>query len=123
MIKKLMCGVCILVSIFLICVMAGCSVAEGTPEPQNTTYSDYSTTKENRVGMEKMGSAGNFVYYRDTSTDVMYLWRCEKGYNAGYGGLTVMMNPETGKPLTYADWVEFEEGEYNGSDENTKSGD
>lgn len=46
----------------------------------------------------------NFYYYRDTVTDVVYLWgRAKAGY-AGMGGLTVMMDPETGLPLTYDRW-------------------
>lgn len=52
-----------------------------------------------------------FVYWRDVVTDVMYV--AFKFMNAG--GMTVMLDPETGLPLTYARYLElagtvFEEG-------------
>lgn len=39
-------------------------------------------------------------YFRDKVTDVMYLYM--SGYRSG--GLSVMLNPATGKPLTYTDY-------------------
>lgn len=41
------------------------------------------------------------VYYRDVATDVMYLL-----YSGGGKGFTVMMDPETGLPLTYTRYIE-----------------
>lgn len=41
------------------------------------------------------------IAYRETVTDVLYL-----RYAAGYkGGLTIMLNPTTGLPLTYTDYL------------------
>lgn len=104
--------------------LGGCGddIVSGSGEVHHASESTNKTSavEESRVGMEKMGSAGNFTYYRDTSTDVMYLWCSERGYNAGYGGLTVMVNPKTGLPLTYSDWIEFKDGEYFGTDESEK---
>lgn len=53
------------------------------------------------------GSGGQFFYYRDTLTDVIYVLYREKAGYAGMGGLTVMLDPETGLPLTVARWAEF----------------
>jgi len=106
--------------------LGGCGddVVSGSGEVHHASESTSETeaVEENLIGMEKMGSAGNFTYYRDVSTDVMYLWRFERGYNAGYGGLTIMVNPKTGLPLTYSDWIEFKDGEYFGTDESEKGG-
>lgn len=53
--------------------------------------------------MEEVGTDGGFHVFRDTTTDVMYLWA-----KAGYaGGLTVMLDPETGLPLTYSRFLEL----------------
>lgn len=56
--------------------------------------------------MEKMSffsSDSGFIYYRDTVTDVLYVWR-KSGYS---GGLTVMLDPATGFPLTYSRYLEI----------------
>lgn len=53
------------------------------------------------------GSSATFYYYRDTITDVMYVLFREKDGYAGMGGLTVMLDPENGLPLTFARWQEI----------------
>ena len=76
-----------------------------------------STTEPNQeivvaaFDMEKAGSDpdGYFVYYRDTVTDVLYIRYREKSGYAGMGGLIVMLDPETGLPLTYARYCELYE--------------
>ena len=50
-----------------------------------------------------------FCFYREPVTDVIYV---EKRTS---GGMTVMMNPETGKPLTYTDYVKIKEKQSNGT--------
>ncbi|MEE1503871.1 MAG: hypothetical protein UGF89_06480 [Acutalibacteraceae bacterium] len=114
--------VALVVAFMAITCFAGCGndTVKGSGEVYQASET---TTEENRVGMERVGIAGGFTYYRDASTDVMYLWKQEWDTGgAGYAGLTIMMNPETGLPLTYADWVNFEEGEFCGTNENTESG-
>ena len=48
-----------------------------------------------------------FTYYRETTTDVMYI--CYEEYRKG--SLTVMMDPETGLPLTYSRYLELTQKE------------
>ena len=52
---------------------------------------------------------GRISYYRDKVTDVLYMdvfCMIATGY-AGAGGLTVMLDPDTGKPLTYTRYMEM----------------
>lgn len=51
----------------------------------------------------------NYTYYRCRLTDVIYVWR-EHWDDAlysdeTYGGMTIMMDPETNGPLTYDNWL------------------
>jgi hypothetical protein len=50
-------------------------------------------------------------YYRDILTDGMYMWCLDESGFAGMGGLTVMLDPETGLPLTYTRYMELAGGE------------
>lgn len=78
-----------------------------------TTSATAASNDEVAVGMEYLGSCrgshsyGMFYYYRDALTDVVYVQYREKTGYAGVGGLTVMLDPETGLPLTVARWEEF----------------
>ena len=47
-----------------------------------------------------------FNVYREVTTDCLFVRYREAGYEAGFGGLTQMLDPQTGKPLTYANWKE-----------------
>lgn len=52
---------------------------------------------------------GRITYYRDKVSDVLYIkvfCLSHTGY-AGAGGLTVMLDPDTGKPLTYTRYMEM----------------
>ncbi len=53
-----------------------------------------------QVSIQSLDSRSDVSYYREASTDVVYM--LYDGYNSG--GLTVMLDPETGKPLTYENW-------------------
>lgn len=46
-----------------------------------------------------------YFYYRDTVTDVMYVVKD----GTQEAGLTVMLDPNTGLPLTYTNWLEYKE--------------
>ena len=50
---------------------------------------------------------GKYEFYRESITDVIYVQYRGKVMNAGMGGLTVMLDPGTGLPLTYARYMEF----------------
>ena len=52
---------------------------------------------------------GRITYYRNRVTDVLYMnvfCKNASGY-AGAGGLTAMLDSDTGKPLTYARYMEM----------------
>lgn len=59
--------------------------------------------------MELVGrsSEGRFFYYRDTVTDMMFLFCRSSTANSQGGGLTLMLDPETGLPLTYDRYMEI----------------
>lgn len=99
-----------ILAIFLALAMCACSIA---PDSTPAEPTDPAIPQEEKffVGMEYLGmfdsSYCNFFYYRDTVTDVVYLWGRDKAGYAGMGGLTVMMDPETGLPLTFDRWEEM----------------
>lgn len=57
-------------------------------------------------GYREGGNTDKFTYYRDVVTDVMYI--CFEEYNKA--GMTVMQDPETGLPLTYARYMDLAQG-------------
>ncbi len=62
--------------------------------------------KENHFNFELITEdyLNDIRFYRESSTDVMYVLYREGSSYAAAGGLTVMLDPETGKPLTYENW-------------------
>lgn len=54
-------------------------------------------------------------YLREKLTDVMYVWRTTAkqsnvgGYSYWSSGMTVLLNPETGGPMLYEDWIRLVE--------------
>ena len=76
---------------------------------ETAQYVDQSTSIPN--GMEKVsGVRGaittinmNFYYYRETATDVMYIV-C---FNSTGAGITPMVNPDTGLPMKYSEYLEL----------------
>ena len=83
--------------------------ANEIPVAETTEYVDRSTSIPN--GMEKVsGVRGaittinmNFYYYRETATDVMYIV-C---FNSTGAGITPMVNPDTGLPMKYSEYLEL----------------
>lgn len=67
------------------------ATGEITTESADTSLFSFETEL---VGTDSNGCR----YYRDITTDVLYLWR--KAANAG--GFTIMLDPDTGLPLTYS---------------------
>jgi hypothetical protein len=49
-----------------------------------------------------------FAFYREPVTDVMYVEKRQSG------GMTAMLHPETGKPLTYTEYKNMR-GNHNGT--------
>ena len=60
---------------------------------------------EHEILLEIVANSPGYIYYRDTVTDVMYM-AIENN-----DGLTVMLEPDTGKPLTYTRYLELYKGE------------
>lgn len=85
-------------------VACGTRTVEATMDTSNSTV-ELNTTK-NRIVVEiEYIDTSNATYdcIREVATDVMYL-----KYKGRYaGGLTVMLDPETGLPLTYTRYVEI----------------
>lgn len=103
----------IIAAIFTVCVilLTGCSnVADSSIEPfvviEEPTESVIQTCEPINTGyceLEVIGESEFYDYLRETVTDVLYL-----KYKGGYaGGLTVMLDPETGLPLTYERYMEI----------------
>lgn len=59
------------------------------------------------IKKQKIDSDIAFYFYKETITDVVYVRCLQKAGYAGAGGLTVLSDPETGLPLTYARYIEI----------------
>lgn len=55
-------------------------------------------------GVYEVVEGEGFKYYCDPITGGMFLWKSSSGYR---GGLTQMLDPESGKPLTYEKFLEY----------------
>ena len=93
-IKKL--TIFVLIFIVILTFFTGCvAVSSDTAKSQSTV------TEENKgFGFETVYYSARQLVYREITTDVLYFY----SESASGGGLAVMLNPETGKPLTYSDW-------------------
>lgn len=61
---------------------------------------------EGEIIMSFVTDAGNdFSLYREVYTDVMYV-KTQK-YGGSERSITIMLDPETGKPLTYSNWLKY----------------
>lgn len=103
---KIMCVILVIISAGLLVVSNGCSNPEATVSAKTeatTSLSDKTSAK--KVGMEKVYKDGDFTYWRDLVTDVMYL------EDVGTSGrtITVMLSPYgDGKPLLYSTWCNIQ---------------
>lgn len=93
---------------FALVVICSLVVACGSQVTIEATEEVSSLFNLELVGKAKVDD-DTFFYYRDLVTDVIYLRAGRKVMNAGQGGLTVMLDPETGLPLTYARYLEIAE--------------
>ena len=89
--KKKYIALCIIA--IIVCFVAGCSMSDS-----QTNVSMTVSTAEDNFHFEKIHNENSVSFYRETSTDVMYVL-----YHGA--GITVMMDPQTGGPLTYDNWV------------------
>lgn len=90
--------------LFCFFVFTACdSVSSEYYTVSSESYSDLLNDSIQPFDMENVGSSndGKFVFFRDPISDVLYIWR-KSGYS---GGLTVMLDPESGLPLTYSRYI------------------
>lgn len=99
-------------------LLTGCSEPSYASIDTTTTSSTKQMSSQESIKhlaqsfeMELIGTSktdnGKYEFYRETLTDVVYIQYREKNGYAGMGGLTVMLDPETGRPLTYARYMEL----------------
>ena len=105
-----------LILIIYICVLLISCDNNSTPQNNSSNDSSMDTSLSSPSSvlpfeMELVGesSEGYFKYYRDTTTDVLYIKQAQKIGYAGIGGLTVMLDPETGLPMLYDKYIELYE--------------
>lgn len=112
-----------IISFFLaiVCVAAiayGCGKSDSNTEITDFTLITTITASAAEISdvnfsFESVYSIGDFTIYRETSTDALFVkndyYRSISGRGSGVGvgvALTQFLDPETGKPLTYAVWLE-----------------
>lgn len=107
------------ISLALILTLSACAAQDSTgtgngpavssgPTRTETTLDDGSLL-EAVFSQSDPDNRGRITYYRDKVTDVLYIkafCTSATGY-AGAGGLSVMLDPDTGKPLTYTRYMEM----------------
>lgn len=107
------------ISLALILTLSACAAQDSTvtgngpavsPGPAQTeTTLDDGSLLEAVFSQSDPADRGRITYYRDKVTDVLYIkvyCTSAAGY-AGAGGLSVMLDPDTGKPLTYTRYMEM----------------
>ncbi len=101
------------ISLALILTLSACaaqdSTGTGNGPAQTETTLDNGSLLEAVFSQSDPADRGRIAYYRDIVTDVLYIkvyCTSAAGY-AGAGGLSVMLDPDTGKPLTYTRYMEM----------------
>lgn len=107
------------ISLTFLLTLAACGVQSASNTGDNTASStdpaqieidlDGESFLEVVFSQPTSDGRGRITYYRDRVTDVLYMnvfCKSATGY-AGAGGLTAMLDPDTGKPLTYARYMEM----------------
>lgn len=101
------------ISLALILTLSACaaqdSTGTGNGPAQTETTLDNGSLLEAVFSQSDPDNRGRITYYRDKVTDVLYIkafCTSATGY-AGAGGLSVMLDPDTGKPLTYTRYMEM----------------
>lgn len=117
--KKRRCLTAAAISLTFLLTLAACGVQSASNTGDNTASSTDPAQIETDLDGESLlevvfsqptsDGCGRITYYRDRVTDVLYMnvfCKSATGY-AGAGGLTAMLDPDTGKPLTYARYMEM----------------
>ena len=110
--KKIIAIVAVFAVIALLFVAYGCGKSNLEPEaPVVTSVSAAETTQPSSFNFEEVYSDDEIglTIYHETKTDTLFVTyhHFDKGWlQTESGGLTQMMDPETGLPLTYTVWQE-----------------
>lgn len=98
---------CFFVVFILLAFLVGCTATTNAipPEEDDTVYVDCDD-----VGSEEVitfyDDGANYTYFREVATDVLYVWR-DPSAHYKMAGFSIMMDPQTGGPLTYENWVKY----------------
>lgn len=99
------------ISIFLVLIIAvsltSCREEERVENPveENKTETAIGSSDDTFVLVWGDESTDKVLYYRDTTFDAMFVVINE--YNKA--GITQLIDPNTGLPLTYGDWCKYKE--------------
>lgn len=116
LITKTVLAVLIIVIVLLfIFLLSGCTMNISEDDDiviteDKISTSDYTLGVDAVLSTYDMTENITYTYLRDKITNVMYLL-VEEDHNPGgfdgTSGITVMMNPETGGPLVYEDFIKY----------------
>ena len=106
--KKIIAIVAVFAVITLMFVAYGCGKSNLEPEAPVVTSVSAAETSQLSFNFEEVYYDYNnkLTIFRETTTDSLFVKYSNLSYKAGAGGLTQMMDPETGLPLTYTVWQE-----------------
>jgi len=89
------------------CITTGADLDTATETNTKVNSSQSLVPFEMELIGESRTKDGKYAFYRESVTDVVYVQYREKLMNAGMGGLTVLVDSETGMPLTYTRYMEI----------------
>lgn len=96
----------VLTIVMMTIIFTGCSEAEKNVSNLSVQPDSNEENIDFPFQMELLyesGFSGGFCVYRNSVTDVLYLWK----WSGDKGGLTEMSDPETGLPLTYERYMDL----------------
>ena len=94
--------ICVVVAFSACCFSQSANATNNTPKTIFTAQAAEKKLVFKLIEVDYYNSDTSCIsVYRETTTDVMYMTFHE---NHG-GGLTVMIDPQTGGPLTYTNWL------------------
>lgn len=107
--KFVRCMSCFLCSLSILLCFGSCAVpdssAASVADSSGSDSSAFESSLVQYIPLEKLPKSdfGSFSIHRDPVTDVLYL----ASKTGSAGGLTVMLDPVSGSPLTYQRYLEL----------------
>lgn len=109
--------------VYILCLILIAGIFVGCGTATSVQGSESNSAYPENMGFELVyesyrtmfGDEPYYAYYRDRITDVMYVWVStgDVGSTSNLrmaGGFSVMLDPNTGGPLTYEAWLELTDG-------------